>query len=144
VTAPIWITGLIAFLASARLKPYRALGWSYLVSYAVFFALHGKNYYLAPIDPMLLAAGAVMIETAFSRPRLTWMKPAVVALLLIGGAFLAPVVVPIFPRDRFIAYMQHLPFKLAVMEHAQARAVLPQWYADQFGWNEIVAETSLA
>jgi 4-amino-4-deoxy-L-arabinose transferase-like glycosyltransferase len=27
LTTPIWITGLIAFFFSARLKPYRALGW---------------------------------------------------------------------------------------------------------------------
>jgi hypothetical protein len=144
MTAPIWITGLTASFASARLKPYRALGWSYLVSYTVFFALHGKNYYLAPIYPMLLAAGAVTIETAVSRPRLTWMKPAVVAVLLVGGAFLAPVVVPVFPPDVFIAYMKQLPFKLPVMEYSHTRALLPQWYSDQFGWNEIVAETALA
>ena len=30
------------------------------------------------------------------------------------------------------------------MEHAHARAALPQWYADQFGWEEIVAETAQA
>ena len=30
------------------------------------------------------------------------------------------------------------------MEHSHARAALPQWYADQFGWQEIVAETALA
>ena len=30
------------------------------------------------------------------------------------------------------------------MEHSHARAVLPQWYADQFGWEEIVDETALA
>ena len=28
------------------------------------------------------------------------------------------------------------------MEHQHPRAALPQWYADQFGWNEIVAETA--
>jgi hypothetical protein len=30
------------------------------------------------------------------------------------------------------------------MEHAHARAVLPQWYSDQFGWDEIVAATANA
>src|SRR6266404_2973482 len=64
ITAPIWITGLMAVLFSSRLKPYRVLGWSYLVCYSVFFAVHGKNYYLAPIYPVLLAAGAVVIESA--------------------------------------------------------------------------------
>ena len=64
LTAPIWLAGLFALLFSARLQPYRVLGWCYLVCYAVFFFLHGKNYYLAPIYPMLLAAGAVVIESA--------------------------------------------------------------------------------
>ena len=144
LTAPIWISGLIALFVSPRLKPYRFLGWSYLVCYGVLFALHGKNYYLAPVYPMLLAAGAVVIETAVSRPRLTWLKPAMIGLLLIAGARLAPIVVPVLSPDRFIAYMDHLPFKLPVMEHSHERAVLPQWYADQFGWDEIVAETALA
>jgi hypothetical protein len=30
------------------------------------------------------------------------------------------------------------------MEYQHQRAALPQWYADQFGWNEIVAETAQA
>jgi 4-amino-4-deoxy-L-arabinose transferase-like glycosyltransferase len=144
LTAPIWITGLIALLFSRRLRPYRVLGWSYLVCYTVFFALHGKNYYLAPIYPMLLAAGAVIIESATQRAALTWTRPAMVVVLLAAGAYFAPVVVPVLSPDRFIAYLKYLPMKLPVMEHSHARAVLPQWYSDQFGWNEIVAETAVA
>jgi hypothetical protein len=144
LTAPIWITGLIALFFSQRLKVYRVLGWSYLVCYSVFFVLHGKNYYLAPIYPMLLAAGAVTLENAFDRPRVTWLKPAIVVVLLAAGAHLAPVVVPVLSPDRFIAYLKYLPMKLPVMEHGHERAVLPQWYSDQFGWDEIVAETAVA
>jgi 4-amino-4-deoxy-L-arabinose transferase-like glycosyltransferase len=159
LTAPIWITGLMAFFVSPSLKPYRALGWCYLVCFTVFFVLHGKNYYLAPIYPMLLAAGAVMIESGLPAKRiegadagtvktnrhgLRWLKPAIVVVLLASGAHLAPVVVPILQPDKFIAYMKYLPMKLPVMEHSHERAVLPQWYADQFGWEEIVAETAQA
>jgi hypothetical protein len=60
------------------------------------------------------------------------------------GAYIAPIPVPIFSPDHFIAYMKQLPFKLPVMEHSHMRAVLPQWYADQFGWKEIVEETAVA
>jgi hypothetical protein len=151
LTAPIWITGLIALLFWSRLKPYRVLGISYLVCYTVFFLLHGKNYYLAPIYPMLLAAGAVVIESALSgagapahQARLNWLKPVIVLILLASGAHLAPVVVPILSPDRFLAYTKTLPFKLPVMEHSHARAALPQWYSDQFGWKEIVDETTVA
>ncbi|HEX3354930.1 MAG TPA: glycosyltransferase family 39 protein [Terriglobales bacterium] len=144
LTAPIWIAGLVALLFSKELKPYRFLGWSYLVAYTVFFVLHGKNYYLSPIYPMLLAAGAVVVEATFARPRLAWLKPAVVIVLLAAGAHVAPVVVPILSPDHFISYMKHLPFKIPHMEHHHAAAILPQWYADQFGWQEIVAETAQA
>src|SRR5216684_7786234 len=48
ILAPMWIIGVLAFLFSARLKPYRFLGWSYLAAFAVFIVLKGKNYYLGP------------------------------------------------------------------------------------------------
>jgi 4-amino-4-deoxy-L-arabinose transferase-like glycosyltransferase len=144
LTAPIWIAGLLALLFWARLRPYRVLGWSYVVCYIVFFALHGKNYYLAPIYPMLLAAGAVAIDVALTRPRITWLKPVIIILLVANGVYLAPTFVPILSPEGFVAYMHKLPFKLPVMEHSHARAALPQWYADQFGWQEIVAGTAVA
>jgi hypothetical protein len=144
LSAPVWITGLVALLFSERLKPYRFLGWSYLVAYTVFFVLHGKNYYLAPVYPMLFAAGAVVIEAYSERPRRAWLKPALVVILLVGGRYSAPITVPILSPDKFIAYMKHLPMKLPHMEHGHAAAILPQWYADQFGWQEIVAATAQA
>src|SRR6267154_628216 len=67
-TAPIWIAGVVALLLWPPLKPYRMLGWCYLVCYGIFFALHGKVYYLSPIYPMLFAAGAVAIESWLNRP----------------------------------------------------------------------------
>jgi len=154
ITAPIWLTGLFALLFSIHLKPYRTLGWCYLTCFTVFFILHGKSYYLAPAYPMLLAAGAVAIESAINgkvtgepegaRPRRLWLKVVIVVVLLASGAHLAPVVVPVLSPDHFLAYAKTLPFKLPVMEHSHARTALPQWYADQFGWEEIVAESAVA
>lgn len=149
LAVPIWLIGLGALLISARLKPYRFLGWSYLICYAVLFLLHGKSYYLAPIYPMLLAAGALVIEgwiegANAAQPRRIWLKAAVILVLLANGLYLAPIVVPVFSPKNFVTYMHHLPFKLPVMEHSHARAVLPQWYSDQFGWKEIADESALA
>ena len=149
LAAPIWLAGLFALLFSARLQPYRVLGWCYLVCYAVFYLLHGKSYYLAPIYPMLLAAGAIVIESTIdgrenARPRHPWLKPAIALVLLAGGTYLAPVVVPMLSPDGFLAYTKYLPFKLPVMEHSHARAALPQWYSDQFGWKEIADEAAVA
>ena len=144
LTAPIWIAGLLALFFSVRLRPYRFLAWTYVVCYGVLFVLHGKNYYLAPVYPMLLAAGAVVIDYAFERRSTAWLKPAIAIVLLASGARLAPVTVPMLSPEHFIAYAKTLPFKLPFMEHEHERAALPQWYADQFGWQEIVDETALA
>jgi hypothetical protein len=142
--APVWITGVLAFLFSALLKPYRLLGWTYLAALAVFIVLKGKNYYLAPIYPVYLAAGAVVIESVIERSRQVWLKPAIVVLLVAGGAWLAPLVVPILPVPQFISYMDKLPFPVPRSEHSHMHAVLPQHFADQFGWEEMVAMVNQA
>src|SRR5260370_15151487 len=144
ILAPMWIARVLAFLFSARLTPYRFLGWCYLAAFAVFVILKGKNYYLGPIYPVYLAAGAVVLESYIARSRQAWLKPALVVLILAGGAWLAPVVMPVLPVDKFISYMDHLPFKVPRSEHSHMRALLPQHYADQFGWEEILATVNRA
>jgi Dolichyl-phosphate-mannose-protein mannosyltransferase len=154
LVAPLWLGGLFALLFSARLRPYRLLGWSYLVTYTTLFLLHGKNYYLAPIYPMLLAAGAVALEHWLDRhgldrsesaaPRLQWLKPTIVIVLVASGIHLMPIVVPVFSPEHFLTYTKTLPFKLPVNEYSHARAALPQWYSDQFGWKEIADEAEVA
>ena len=143
-TAPVWIRGLVALLFSGRFKAYRYLGWCYLVAFTVIVALHGKNYYLAPIYPMLLAAGAVVIESGIEKLRQGWLRPTILAVLLASGAWAAPVVVPILPIENFVTYLHRLPFGVPATEHSHLRAAIPQHYADQFGWHEIVEETAVA
>ncbi len=141
---PIWILGLAALLFAPRLKPYRMLGWCYLVTFAIFAALHGKNYYLAPIYPMLLAAGAVVIERAVERWHQPWLKPAIAGLVFFGGALLVPITVPVFTVDQFLAYQDKLPFALPRSEKSHLSVALPQTYADQFGWREMAATAAQA
>ena len=144
LTAFIWIPGLLGLLLAARLKPYRFLGFCFLTVFVTFYILHGKNYYLAPIYPMLLAAGAVVIEAAIERSRQNWWKPIILVPLLATGAWLAPIVVPVFPVDQFVTYMNSLHFAIPRTEKSHERAALPQHYADQFGWQEMAAVAAQA
>jgi hypothetical protein len=139
LNALLWITGVAALLLMARFRPLRFLGWTYLVAFTTFVVLKGKNYYLGPIYPVYLAAGAVVVDDGIDRIRQRWLKPVIAGLLLLAGAWLAPVVVPVLSVDRFLAYMNKLPFKVPRTERSHMRAALPQHYADQFGWNEIVS-----
>ena len=95
--------------------------------------LKGKNYYLAPIYPVYLAAGCVVIDDAIDRFRQFWLKPVIVALSLAGGAMFAPLAMPILPIDQFIPYMNWLPIKVPRSEHQHARAALRERWPRLYG-----------
>jgi hypothetical protein len=67
---PVWLAGLWYFLFGRGSK-YRILGWTYLALLVIFIILHGKNYYLVPIYPVLLAGGAVTIEAWLGQSTMT-------------------------------------------------------------------------
>jgi hypothetical protein len=144
LAAPVWIAGVCALLFWRPFCPYRFLGWSYVVTFTVFAILHGKNYYLAPIYPVLFAAGAVLFEHGVNRPRLAWLNYTVAVLILAGGVWTAPLVMPIIPADQLNAFLDKFPIKVPRSEHSHQGASFPQHFADQFGWHEIVSKTSEA
>ena len=78
------VTSPGALLVAARFRPYRFLGWSYIVAFTIFVALKGKNYYLGPIYPVYLAAGAVVIDSAIERLRQPWLKPMIAVVFLVA------------------------------------------------------------
>ena len=141
LTAPIWIGGLWYTLGTREGEPYRALGWTYLVILALFLALGARVYYLFPVYPMLFGAGAVWMEQIFRRTRQAWLKPAYVTALVLGGAALAPSLLPILPVKMYIRYADTFDLGPPRIENRKL-GVLPQLYADTFGWKEMAAETA--
>jgi len=139
-TLPLWLGGLLWLFVSRDGRRYRAIGIIYLVTLAAFIILHGKSYYLAPAYPMLFAAGGVAIERVFA-VRLTWLKPALVAIILLAGALFAPVIVPILSPDKLVGYMRAIHFEPPRTETSHTGA-LPQIFADQFGWEEMVGSVA--
>jgi hypothetical protein len=84
-TLLIWPAGLYYYLLSKGGKPYQALGWIYVILFAVFAVQNAKFYFLAPTYPILFAAGALMIERFIRWRQWNWLKPAYVSLLVISG-----------------------------------------------------------
>jgi 4-amino-4-deoxy-L-arabinose transferase-like glycosyltransferase len=54
ITFPVWSAGLLWCLFAKSGRPFRALGWTWVVAYLIFALLHGKSYYLAPCIPRSL------------------------------------------------------------------------------------------
>jgi hypothetical protein len=126
----------LLFYFSKPGRPYRALGWAYLIFLAEMMALRGKMYYLAPVYPMLFAAGAVWMEAATERRQWAWTKPALaVAIVAVSGIY-APTILPILSVPHFLEYEHAMGIEQQKFEHMQP-GVLPQLYADMFGWDEI-------
>jgi hypothetical protein len=143
-TLPIWLAGLVSLMVG-RLSRYRILGWIFLVFFGVMMALNAKNYYLSPIYPMLLAAGAVVVESwlagwALTRDRL-WTRFAVFGYLVVFGAVTAPMALPVLSPEGFVAYQEKLGFGPPKTEVAHV-GPLPQFYGDRFGWPELVEEVA--
>jgi hypothetical protein len=138
VSALVWLAGLGFLLFHRDGKRYRALGVTYLVFLAVMLALKGKDYYLAPIYPMLFAAGGVLWEKwAESRRALRWLRVALPALVVALGVVAAPLVLPILPPERIVPYMESLGIKMQRTETGM-KGRLPQHFGDEFGWPEMV------
>ncbi|HZQ24408.1 MAG TPA: glycosyltransferase family 39 protein [Terriglobales bacterium] len=139
VNALIWIAGLGFLFLHPRGKRYRVLGVTYLVFLAILMVLHGKDYYLAPIYPMLFAAGSVFWETLTnSRQGLRWMRVALPAAVTILGVLALPLVLPILPVDKVVPYSEALGIKNTRTETHHS-GPLPQHFGDEFGWPEMVA-----
>ncbi len=130
------ILGLFYFLLARDMKPFRAFGWAFLALQAFFMLSVGKTYYMAAVYPVMLAAGAVALERWGSRPRLRWLAPVLIVLTVTTAAVEAPFVIPILPVEKLVAYSQRLGVAPPAGEK-QEMGLLPQHYADQFGWREL-------
>ena len=137
--ALVWVAGLGFLLFHREAKPFRFLGFTYLIFLAIMMALHGKDYYLAPIYPMLFAAGAVFWEKLTEpRPGLRWLRTAVPATIIVGGIIASPFALPILPPDKFISYSEALGIRPPRTETSMS-GPLPEHFGDEFGWPEMVS-----
>ena len=138
VTLPVWLSGLVFLFLSPAGRRYRMLGWIYLASLLILVANgHSKAEYLSPAYTILFAAGGVALERWLGRPGLAWVRVAI-AVELVVGLILAPMVVPILPVETYIAYAETLGVQPSTSENKEL-AELPQFYADMFGWEEKAA-----
>jgi len=137
---PLWLGGLIWLLLGRDGQRFRVLGIIYIVLLATFIALHGKNYYLASIYPLLFAAGAVGFEK-ITTARWRWVRVVYAILVLTSAVILAPTVSSILSPEGAIAYQKELGFAPPKAEN-QPTGQLPQYFADEFGWEEMASETA--
>ena len=141
LAAPLWLAGLYALLFEPALRTWRWYGYTYVVLSIVYAALQAKIYYLAPIYPVLFAAGGTYVASSLGRFR--FARIGIPALLLASGLAIAPEAFPLLPLQAFISYQRVLDVRSVKMEK-HPEGVVPQHFADMLGWNELVKALATA
>jgi Dolichyl-phosphate-mannose-protein mannosyltransferase len=123
IAIPVWVSGLYWLLRSpAR----RMLGVAALVTF-VLFLFTGKSYYVGPLHPFLIAAGAGALE-GWTQKRRQWLRLGTGAALTVQAILLLPLTLPVLP------------------ESAMARSPLAQArtdFADTVGWHDLVSQVAV-
>ncbi len=117
-TVPLWIAGLVFYFRKPEGERYRVLGWTFLATLALFTAVRARDYYTAPLYPMLLAAGAVMWQ---QWPR--WARGLNWAGLAVAFALGVGLVLPVAP-------LQSRWFQAEVRVNGDLR--------EEIGWQDLV------
>ena len=135
------LPGLAWCLAHRESRRWRPVGIMFLTVLAVLLTnRHTKSEYIAAAYPMLFAAGGVAVELL----RQPWRAAAVwilTGLLVVSGAILAPLAMPILPVETYVGYARALGMAPSTAENLEL-ADLPQFFADMHGWEELAQDVS--
>jgi hypothetical protein len=138
-TLPLTIAGLVFYLRRPAGRPYRALGWAFVVLYLLLTLLNTKPYYFTPAYPMLFAGGALLLEGAITRRRWRWVHSVFPALLALSGILLAPLAMPVLSPSVFARSYSHLAGTGNGGAGQSTTSTFPQYLGDRFGWTELAA-----
>ena len=141
-TLPVWIAGLLYLL---RRPSLRHLGLAYLAMLALMMATHeSRPDRIAGMYPVLFAAGGVALERVLSAARRPFLAWGLVVWLGAWAALLAPLGLPILPPAQTARWASVLGVVPQMERGEGKRSELPQWFADRYGWPELVDDVARA
>ncbi len=136
LSLPIWLGGLWFFFFQRDGKPFRLLGWAWIITMLIIIIKNPRVYYLFPAFPVLFAGGAVLWERWIGRRSFAWLRWGWLAGMAAMGVLLAPLAIPLLPPETYIRYATALHVQQPTIENHKL-GPLPQLFADQFGWKEM-------
>jgi hypothetical protein len=120
IALPLWIAGLAWLLRSPE---RRMLGIVAAVPFLIYL-FAGKSYYVGPLHPFLIAAGACALEE-WTTVRRQWLLPTAAVALIAQALIVMPLVLPLVP------------------ERVMATSFLGSSrkdFADTVGWHDLVGQ----
>jgi hypothetical protein len=144
LSLPVWLGGLWFFFFGAKGRAFRFLGWAFVIAAGVIMVLSPRIYYLFPAFPVVFAGGAVLWEQLLQNRHPVIRKGALilngvwVTAMILAGAALAPIVLPVLSPEAYIQYEKVTHQEQPRIENNKL-GPLPQLFADQFGWPEMAS-----
>lgn len=136
VTFPIWILGLYYLVFNKSIKSFRLLGIIFLAVLLILLVNpSSKASYLSAAFPVLFSGGCLYIEKLLEKKKIFWPKPVVIVLLSLS-IWVAPLVMPILPVEKYIKFARAVGMKPSTSEKKEL-GELPQFFADMFGWQQM-------
>ena len=142
-TLPVWAAGIVYFLRRRDGVDLRHIGVLSLALLAIVtVGRESRPDRIAGMYPILFAAGGAAWEAAVTRPRWRALRIALPVWLVVTGAALAPLGLPILSPRRLVAYTSAIHFQPQIERGAGKRTPLPQWFADRLGWQQLADDVA--
>ena len=142
LTLPVWISGFYFFFFDKNAKEFRLAGLIVLIFIGAYMLGNSKFYYAAPVFPLLIAGGAVLIHNLIEKLRMFWIKPASVIIIALSGIVFMPMAVPVLPPDMFLNYSKTLGLVNELQMERGQSDLFPLHFVYRFGWPELVKHTA--
>lgn len=136
------LTGLLtlaAFWAFIFYKPfrqYRFIGWTFIVTLALFTLLRAKNYYSVGLYPVMFALGSVYLESLLKKAG-TAVFSLLAAVNIVIFFLLANYLMPLRSPSEIMPHLKSYE-KMGLLRWEDGKNhLLPQDFADMQGWREM-------
>lgn len=139
----IVIAGIVFYFRGRAGKPWRLLGWAYVILYVGLTLINAKSYFLSPIYPALYASGALLLDWKTEAGRWRWARPTYPVVVALSAILLAPLAMPILPPASFTAHYGWLT-GAGNSADGQGQSAFPQYLGDRFGWDTMTANLARA
>jgi hypothetical protein len=140
----VYLPGAFYFLFFNKSgKNYALIAWICIIVFIVFVVNNGKPYYMGVLYPVIIAAGIVGTDFIITTYLKNWLRFIMVFILLASAIIITPFAIPVLNVDAFIRFSETLGIKPASGERSHL-GILPQFYADRFGWKEMTEKVAEA
>ncbi|HSZ62432.1 MAG TPA: glycosyltransferase family 39 protein [Terriglobales bacterium] len=129
-TIPLILRGAWFYFVREEGRRYRLLGWTFVITFALFAVAGARAYYTAPLYPMLIAGGCVLFGNLVGSLRPTWARLAYGAqwtAIVVLGVIFALLLLPVAPIG---SHLWQITSKL----HDQFR--------EEIGWPDLAASVA--